>query len=157
GSFEVHGDRLAAKGVENVKLDILGSAQNSRLDLRQIEVRSPLANISATLTASSDFVEIPSLRIEQNENVINGNLKVPLDLRPGAQSPIALDRPVRLNLDAPKISLAQIPLQLPLQGTIENLKLDLSGDIAQPDSFSGQVALTASGLQYQDKVIGDLD
>jgi autotransporter translocation and assembly factor TamB len=141
GSFELHGDQLAAKGVQNVKLDILGSAQNSQVDLRQIEVRSPLANVSATLTATSDLVEIPSLRVEQKGNVINGNLKVPLNLQPGAKFPVALDRPLTFKLDAPKISLASfqpdkpqvtgnVALNVTAGGTLGNpeatLKLDLT-------------------------------
>ncbi|MBV8585396.1 MAG: translocation/assembly module TamB domain-containing protein, partial [Verrucomicrobia bacterium] len=134
GSFELHGDRLAAKGVQNVKVDIVGTAQNSQLDLRQIEVRSPLANVSATLTATPDFVEIPSLRLEQKGNVINGNLKVPLNLQPGAKLPIALDQPLTLNLNAPRISLASFQADQPQVTGNVALNVTAGGTIGKPDA-----------------------
>jgi autotransporter translocation and assembly factor TamB len=105
GNVELHGDQLRTKTVQNIKLDATAHYQGFNAEVTQFQIRSPYADLDASIQFSPQLFEIPALSIRRSGNTISGNIKIPLDLQSGRSVPIDLDRPVDVNLQGDKIVL----------------------------------------------------
>ncbi|HEY0792211.1 MAG TPA: translocation/assembly module TamB domain-containing protein [Chthoniobacterales bacterium] len=113
GNIEVHGENLRVKPVEGIKVDVAGAYQGESLELSRVQVSSPYADLDTALRFSPQWLELPHLSITKSGNAITGEVKVPLNLSPGAKLPVDLDRPLQVNVRTDKISLASLQPQKP--------------------------------------------
>lgn len=119
GTFQIHGDGLKTKTVEGIKVDASGDYRGLNGQLSQAEIRSPYADLSTTLRLSPQLLEIPSLTVRKNQDVITGNVKVPLNLVNGAKTAVDLDKPLEVSFHSDRINLATLQSQQPqVTGTV---------------------------------------
>ena len=119
GDVELHGDQLRTKNVQNIKLDATGHYQGFNAEVPRLQVASPYADLDASIRFSPQLLEIPELSLRRNGNSITGNLRIPLDLRPGQAIPFDLDQPVDINIQGDKIVLASLQPDKPqVTGTV---------------------------------------
>src|SRR5437879_12872394 len=76
-----------------------------KAEVTRLQVLSPLANLDTTMRFSPELFEIPHLEVRKDQNLMTGSASIPLDLSQ-KKLPIALDRPLSIDLVAHKISLA---------------------------------------------------
>jgi hypothetical protein len=105
GNVELHVDQLRTKTVQNIKLDAAAHYQGFNAEVNQLQVRSPYADLDASIRFTPQLFEIPTLSIRRSGNTVSGNVKIPLDLQSGRSVPLDLDRPVDVNLQGDKIVL----------------------------------------------------
>jgi autotransporter translocation and assembly factor TamB len=119
GTFELHGDKLRTNTVQSTKIDLSGNYHGLNAEIPQLSVASPYADLDASLRFSPQAFEIPNLNIRRSGNSISGNIKIPLDFRPGEKIPLALDQPVSIDIGADKISLVSLQTGKPqVTGTV---------------------------------------
>ena len=108
GNIDVHAEQIRTKAVQGIKLDATANYQGMNVEVPTFKIFSPYADLDASITFTPQTLAIPSLSIRKNGNAAIGNLKIPLDLRPGQKTPLALDQPVEVNIRADKIGLASL-------------------------------------------------
>jgi autotransporter translocation and assembly factor TamB len=119
GTLQIHGDGLTTKTVQGIKVDVSGDYRGLNGQLSQAEIRSPYADLSTTVRLSPELLEIPSLTVRKNQDVITGNAKVPLNLASGAKTAVDLDKPLEVSFHSDRINLATLQSQQPqLTGTV---------------------------------------
>jgi autotransporter translocation and assembly factor TamB len=111
GTLQIHGDGLRTKTVQGIKVDISGDYRGLNGQLSQAEIRSPYADLSTTVRLSPELLEIPSLTVRKNQDVITGNAKVPLNLASGAKTAVDLDKPLEASFHSDRINLATLQSQ----------------------------------------------
>ncbi len=119
GTLQIHGEGLKTKTVEGIKVDVAGDYRGLNGQLSQAEIKSPYADLSTTLRLSPELLEIPSLTVRKNQDVITGNAKVPLNLTAGAKTAVDLDKPLEVSFHSDRINLATLQSQKPqITGTV---------------------------------------
>src|SRR5258708_19739487 len=81
-------------------------------EVEGVEVVSTLANLDTTIRFSPELFEIPHLELRKEQNLMTGSASIPLDFNQ-KKIPIALDRPLSIDLVADKISLASFHARHP--------------------------------------------
>ncbi|MBV8331007.1 MAG: translocation/assembly module TamB domain-containing protein [Verrucomicrobia bacterium] len=132
GSFEIHGDQLRTKTLQSTKLDLAGNYNGFNVNISQLQVFSPYADVDATAQFSPELLQIPKLVVRRSGNTVNGTVKIPLDLRPGKKVPLNLDQPFEINIAGDKIVLASFQTGKPqLTGTV-GFRLQASQTLRDP-------------------------
>jgi autotransporter translocation and assembly factor TamB len=117
GTFELRGDNLRTKTVQNTKIDLTGSYQGSNVGIPKFQVASPYAAVDASILLSPQAFQIPKLNIRLSGNTIGGNIKIPLNLQSGQK--VDLDQPITIEIGGDKISLASFQTGKPqVTGTV---------------------------------------
>ncbi len=106
GTVQLRASQLRLANVAGIDADVEGNYQGLEAQLSKINIRSPYADLDSTLRVTPEQLEIPNLTIRKNQNALSGNLKVPLNFRPGAKIPIALDKPLEIDLRGDRIPLS---------------------------------------------------
>jgi autotransporter translocation and assembly factor TamB len=144
GELQLHADRLSVGNINNIKADVEGSYHGAEALFSRVNVNSPYADFAATLRINPELAEIPNLTIRKNQNVLTGNVSLPLNFRPGAKVPIALDKPLAVNLRGDRIPLAAFQSGKPqVTGNID-LLVQASGALRD---LNAKVHLGASDLR----------
>jgi autotransporter translocation and assembly factor TamB len=132
GNVDVHGEQIRTKAVQGIKFDATGNYQGMNAEVPTFKIFSPYADLDASITFSPQTLAIPSLNIRKNGNTVIGNLKIPLDLRPGQKTPLALDQPIEVNIRAGKIGLASLQPGKPQVTGSLGVQLQASKTLADP-------------------------
>jgi autotransporter translocation and assembly factor TamB len=140
GSAQLHISDLQVKGTKGIKADVEGSYEGLKAEVTRLQVLSPLANLDATIRLSPELFEIPHLEVRKDQNLLAGSVSVPLDLNQ-QKIPIALDRPLSIDLVADKVSLASFqPQDRQITGNA-GLIIKASGTLRDP-SFQIKTSLS---------------
>jgi autotransporter translocation and assembly factor TamB len=132
GGLELHIDRLRTKTIQNVKLDATGHYEKFNVEVPQLQISSPYADLDASIRFNPQLFEIPELKIRRSGNTVSGNIKIPLDLHSGRKDPLDLDQPVEINLQGDNISLASFQSGKPqVTGTL-GFRLQASQTLRDP-------------------------
>ncbi len=143
GNAQLHIADLQVKGTKGIKADIEGSYEGLKAEITRFQVLSPLANLDTTIRLSPELFEIPHLEVRKDQNLLIGSVSVPLDLNQ-KKLPIALDRPLAIDLEADKISLASFqPRDRQITGNV-GLTVKASGTLRDP---SVQIKTNLSDLR----------
>jgi autotransporter translocation and assembly factor TamB len=143
GNAQLHIMDLQVKGTKGIKADIEGSYDGMKAEVTRLQVLTPLANLNTTIRLSPELFEIPHLEVRKDQNLLTGSVSVPLDLNQ-KKIPIALDRPVSVDLVADKVSLASFqPRDKQITGTA-GLSVKASGTLKDP---SVQIKTNVSDLR----------
>jgi autotransporter translocation and assembly factor TamB len=105
GNFELHGNQIRTRTIQPIRFDATGHYQGMNAEVPQLQVSSPYADLEASIRFSPRFLEVPSINIRKNGNTVTGNVKIPLNLAPGAESPLDLDQPIDIKIGSDKIAL----------------------------------------------------
>jgi autotransporter translocation and assembly factor TamB len=131
GSVQLHISDLEVKGTKGIKADFEGSYEGLKAEVTRLQVLSPLANLDTTVRISPELFEIPHLELRKDQNLLSGSVSIPLDLNQ-KKIPIALDRPLSIDLVADKISLASFqPRDRQITGNA-GLTVKASGTLKDP-------------------------
>ena len=132
GTVRLNITGLQTKQVRQVQVDVEGHYEGLTAEVPKLQVTSPFGNLDATLRATPESIEIPSLSVRRGENVLTGNVQLPLNLESGAKLPIAFDKPIVINLRADRVSLASLqPGKPQVTGNI-GLNVQASGTVRDP-------------------------
>ena len=132
GTVRLNITGLQTKQVRQVQVDVEGHYEGLTAEVPKLQVISPFGNLDATLRATPESIEIPSLSVRRGENVLTGNVQLPLNLESGAKLPIAFDKPIVINLRADRVSLASLqPGKPQVTGNI-GLNVQASGTVRDP-------------------------
>ena len=132
GKVDIHADKLRTKFVQDVKFDAAATYQGMSAEIPALKISSPYADLDASIRFSPQALEIPSLNVRKSGNALTGNLKIPLDLRPGRKTPLALDDPVEVNVRAEKINLASLQPGKPAVTGALGVQLQASKTLRDP-------------------------
>jgi autotransporter translocation and assembly factor TamB len=169
GNIDFHADKLRTKSFQDIKFDATGDYHGANVEIPALKISTPYADLDASINFSPEVLEISSLSIRKNGNAISGNLKIPLDLRPGQKIPLALDQPIDVNLRGDKITLASfqpgkpsvtgtLGVQLQASKTLRNPLIEFTAsakDVRSPavSSFSAAQADLSVRLAERDLAI----
>lgn len=143
GNAQLHITDLQVKGTKGIKADIEGSYDGLKAEVTRLQVVSPLANLDTTIRLSPELFEIPHLEVRKGQNLLTGSVSVPLDLSQ-KKIPIALDRPLSIDLAADRVSLASFqPDNRQITGNA-GLAIKASGTLKDP---SVQIKTSLSDLR----------
>jgi autotransporter translocation and assembly factor TamB len=143
GNAQLHISDLEVKGAKGIKADVEGSYDGMKAEVTRLQVLSPLANLNTTVRLSPELFEIPHLEVRKNQNLMTGSVNIPLDFNQ-KKIPIALDRPLSIDLVADKISLAGFQAQNPQITGNAGLTVKASGTLKDP---SIQIKTSVSDLR----------
>jgi autotransporter translocation and assembly factor TamB len=131
GSAQLHISDLEVKGTKGIKADLEASYDGMKAEVTRFQVLSPLANLDTTVRFSPELFEIPHLEVRKDQNLMTGSASIPLDLSQ-KKLPIALDRPLSIDLVADKISLAGFQARNPPITGNAGLTVKASGTLKDP-------------------------
>ena len=131
GNAQLHISDLEVKGTKGIKADLEGSYDGMKAEVTRFQVFSPLANLDTTVRFSPELLEIPHLEVRKDQNLMTGSISIPLDLSQ-KKLPIALDRPLSIDLVADKISLAGFQARNPPITGNAGLTVKASGTLKDP-------------------------
>jgi autotransporter translocation and assembly factor TamB len=151
GNIDVHAEQIRTKAVQGIKLDATASYQGMNAEVPTFKIFSPYADLDASIKFTPQTLAIPSLSIRKNGNAATGNLKIPLDLRPGQKTPLALDQPVEVNIRADKIGLASLQPGKPLVTGSLGFQLQASKTLEDP-----LIEFTASARDIRTTAVSNL-
>jgi autotransporter translocation and assembly factor TamB len=131
GNAQLHISDLEVKGTKGIKADVEGSYEGMKAEVKRLQVLSPLANLDTTVRFSPEFLDIPHLEVRKDQNLMTGSAHVPLDFNQ-KKIPIAMDRPLSIDLVADKVSLAGFQARSPqITGNV-GLTVKASGTLKDP-------------------------
>jgi autotransporter translocation and assembly factor TamB len=131
GNAQLHISDLEVKGTKGIKADLEGSYEGMKAEVTRLQVLSPLANLDTTIRFSPELFEIPHLELRKDQNLMTGSASIPLDFNQ-KRIPIALDRPLSIDLVADKISLAGFQARNPQITGNAGLSVKASGTLKDP-------------------------
>jgi autotransporter translocation and assembly factor TamB len=131
GNAQLHIADLQVKGAKGIKADIEGSYEGLKAEITRLQVLSPLVNVDTTIRLSPELFEIPHLEVRKDQNRLTGSASVPLDFNQ-QKLPIALDRPLAIDLEADKISLASFQSRDRQMTGTAGLTLKANGTLRDP-------------------------
>jgi autotransporter translocation and assembly factor TamB len=134
GELQLHADRVGFGNIRDIKSDIEGAYHGLQAEFTRISVNSPYADLQTTLKINPELLEIPSLTIRRQQNALNGNVRVPLNFQPGSKIPIAMEKPLEINLRGDRLPLASFQADKPqVTGTLD-LLVQASGALQDLDA-----------------------
>jgi autotransporter translocation and assembly factor TamB len=132
GNFELHGNQIRTRTVQPIRIDATGHYQGMNAEVPQLQISSPYADLEASIRFSPQFLEVPSINIRKNGNTVTGNVKIPLNLQPGAKFPLDLDQPVELKIGSDKIALCSFQPAKPQVAGAIGFQLQASQTLRDP-------------------------
>jgi translocation-and-assembly-module (TAM) inner membrane subunit TamB-like protein len=131
GNAQLHIADLEVKGTKGIKADVEGSYEGLKAEVTRLQVISPLGNLDTTVRLSSEFLDVPHLEVRRDQNLMTGSANIPLDFNQ-KKIPIAMDRPLSIDLVADKVSLAGFQARNPqITGNV-GLIVKASGTLRDP-------------------------
>ncbi len=131
GNAQLHISDLEVKGTKGIKADLEGSYEGMKAEVTRLQILSPLARLDTTMRFSPELFEIPHLELRKDQNLMTGSASIPLDFNQ-KKIPIALDRPLSIDLLADKISLAGFQARNPQITGNASLSVKVSGTLKDP-------------------------
>jgi autotransporter translocation and assembly factor TamB len=131
GNAQLHISDLEVKGTKGIKADLEGSYDGMKAEVTRLQVLSPLANLDTTVRFSPESFEIPHLEVRKDQNLMTGSVSIPLDFNQ-KKIPIALERPLSIDLVADKVSLAGFQPRNPAITGNASLTVKASGTLKDP-------------------------
>jgi autotransporter translocation and assembly factor TamB len=143
GNAQLHILDLQVKGTKGIKADIEASYEGLKAEVSRLQVFSSLVNVDTTMRFSPKLFEIPHLEVRKDQNLLTGSVSVPLDLSQ-QKLPVAMDRPLLVDLVAEKVSLASFQTGERQMTGNAGLLLKASGTLRDP---SIQIKTTLNDLR----------
>jgi autotransporter translocation and assembly factor TamB len=131
GNAQLHISDLEVKGIKGIKAEVEGSYDGMKAEVTRLQVLSPLANLDTTVRLSPELFEIPHLEVRKDQNLMTGSVNIPLDLNQ-KKFPIAMDRPLSIDLVADKVSLAGFQARNPQVTGNAGFTVKASGTLKDP-------------------------
>ena len=135
---------LRTKQFKDVQVEIESSYQGLTAEIPKFQVVTPSGTLDAMLHCTPESIQIPSLTVRRGQNALTANAQLPLNLEPGAKLPIALDKPIDINVRADRISLAGFQSGTPQMTGNVGLTIQASGTVRDPTL---QIQSTADDLR----------
>ena len=151
GNIDVHAEQIRTKAIQGIKVDATANYQGLNAEIPNLKIFSPYADLDASITFTPQTLAISSLSIRKNGNAVIGTLKIPLDLRPGQKTPLALDQPVEVSIRADKIGLASLQAEKPKVTGSLGFQLQASKTLRDP-----LIELTASARDIRAPAVSSL-
>ena len=144
GLLELHGTDIAVKQFEHINAELSGTYQALEGDFPTILITSPLGSVGMAIHVNPTTLAVTGLILKTHNQQLTGNLTLPLDFQSGSKIPIAIGRPLNIDLRTDKVSFANFQNPKPAVEGIGELSMEASGDTGNP---SINVNLTISGLR----------
>jgi autotransporter translocation and assembly factor TamB len=166
GNAQLHISDLEVKGTKGIKAEMEGSYEGLKAEISRLQVLSPVANLDTTIRFTPELFEIPRLEVRKDQNLLTGSVSIPLDFNQ-KKVPVALDRPLSVDLQADKVLLASFQpkdrqvtgnagLTIKANGTLKDpavqAKLSLS-DLRSPTVSSFAAANGEFSVDLANKVL----